>query len=460
MKNFIFILLVLRGFSGFAQSEVQPNFVEFKFNPDQVECITATQRAEIMQHLKQNQITLQQQGLLKKSAPAVIPQFIWPVKKADTAPYENGWGISNHVDHNPNYPNQLKDWNCGTRTYDTAAGYNHAGIDIFTWPFGWYQFQNNQAEVVAAADGVIIYKSDGNFDMSCAMSGGNWNAVYVQHADGSIAWYGHLKKNSLTTKPVGAAVVAGEFLGVVGSSGNSTGPHLHFEVYDSNFDLVETYQGPCNDFASGNQSWWQQQKPYEDPKINAVLTHSAAPIFNTCPTTETTNLKNDFPAGSTVVAAIYLADQQPSTTAQIQLIRPNNTVAYSTTVTANVFYAASYWYWTFPTGYFNMTGTWKFRAIYLGQTVTHEFSHGVLSTENTDASKVDVYPNPAKDVLTIQGIDAKKIKGISVYDSSGKKVNEYTKNSEKINISGLIKGSYVLVIETDEKTLTKKFIKE
>lgn len=460
MKKLFFASLMLWGFSGIAQNEVQSGFAEYKFNPDHVECMTPIQRAQIMHQLKQSQAALQQKGLLKISSHAAAPKFIWPVKKADSAPYENVWSISNYVDHDPNYPNQIKDWNCGTRTYDTDGGYNHAGIDIFTWPFGWYQFQNNQAEVIAAADGVIVYKSDGNFDMSCSMSGGNWNAVYVQHADGSIAWYGHMKKNSLTAKPVGAAVAAGEFLGVVGSSGNSTGPHLHFEVYNSNFDLVETYQGPCNNFPSGNQSWWQQQKPYEDPKINAVLTHSAVPVFNTCPATETTNLKNDFGNGNSVVAAIYLADQQPSTTVQVQLVRPNNTVAYTTTASANVFYAASYWYWTFTSAYFNMTGTWKFRATYQGKTVTHEFTYGLLSSENIETSKVEIYPNPVKETLTIQGIHVHKIKRVSLYDSSGKMVSQKNRTADKMNVSGLAKGNYVMVIQTDEQTLTKKFIKE
>ena len=50
------------------------------------------------------------------------------------------------------------------------------------------------------------------------------------HADGSVAWYGHMKAGSLTNKAVGQTVSSGEYLGIVGSSGNSTGPHLHFGI--------------------------------------------------------------------------------------------------------------------------------------------------------------------------------------------------------------------------------------
>ena len=48
---------------------------------------------------------------------------------------------------------------------------------------------NNQVEVISGAAGVITYKNAGQNDRSCAMNGNIWNAVYVRHADGSIAWY-------------------------------------------------------------------------------------------------------------------------------------------------------------------------------------------------------------------------------------------------------------------------------
>src|SRR5215510_13083944 len=103
---------------------------------------------------------------------------------------------------------------------------------------------HDQVAAVAAADGIILAKDDGNYDRSCSLTGAAWNAVYVQHADGSVAWYGHLKNGSLTTKAPGALVVQGEFLGIVGSSGNSTGPHLHFEVYDAANHLIDPWGGP------------------------------------------------------------------------------------------------------------------------------------------------------------------------------------------------------------------------
>ena len=74
----------------------------------------------------------------------------------------------------------------------------------------------NAVEIISIADGMIIHKQDGNDDRSCSIGGKTWNAIYIQHADGSIAWYGHLKKGSITSKSVGEIVQAGEYLGVVG----------------------------------------------------------------------------------------------------------------------------------------------------------------------------------------------------------------------------------------------------
>src|SRR5690606_3014667 len=105
-----------------------------------------------------------------------------------------------------------------------------------------------------------------------------WNAVYVQHNDGSIAWYGHMKNGSVTTKNVGDMVSLGEVIGTDGSSGNSTGPHLHFEIYttSSYTQLIDPYSGTCNGMNA--KRWWNTQIAYNYSGTNAVLTHSAEPV--------------------------------------------------------------------------------------------------------------------------------------------------------------------------------------
>lgn len=86
----------------------------------------------------------------------------------------------------------------------------HSGIDIGNAGFG--------APVIAAADGIVTLAS---------YNGGYGNCVMINHGNGISTLYGHGQK-ILTT--VGTQVKKGDLILEVGSTGNSTGPHLHFEV--------------------------------------------------------------------------------------------------------------------------------------------------------------------------------------------------------------------------------------
>jgi len=72
--------------------------------------------------------------------------------------------------------------------------------------------------IVAAADGRVI---------SAGWSGGYGRAVVIAHAGGVETRYGHMSRIAASA---GEIVHRGEVIGYVGSSGLSTGPHLHFEV--------------------------------------------------------------------------------------------------------------------------------------------------------------------------------------------------------------------------------------
>jgi murein DD-endopeptidase MepM/ murein hydrolase activator NlpD len=148
--------------------------------------------------------------------------------------------------------NGLKDWGCGTKTYD-----GHRGTDMGV---GSFPGMDAGRDVVAAAAGIVTYVVDGHFDRcttgNCAGGGGFGNYVRVEHADGKVTYYGHLKKFSIVVAN-GDAVTCGQKLGQVGSSGNSTGPHLHFEPRINNVS-DDPYSGPCG----GPISWWVDQGPH------------------------------------------------------------------------------------------------------------------------------------------------------------------------------------------------------
>ena len=99
----------------------------------------------------------------------------------------------------------------GNRLHPIQGVYRyHDGIDIGNAGFG--------APVVAAADGIVTY---------AGVMSGYGNCVMINHGDGIVTLYGHGQE--IYTE-LGATVKQGDVIMAVGSTGNSTGPHLHFEV--------------------------------------------------------------------------------------------------------------------------------------------------------------------------------------------------------------------------------------
>ena len=338
-------------------------------------------RAAIQAEIDRNVAELRRAGRL--AAPQALPASLWWPLRPSGLPDAGYSGISNFVDHNEAYPNQLLDYACGQRTYDQAGGYNHAGTDIFSWPFAWLKMDNRQVEIVAPAPGTIVAKSDTNFDRSCTVNNNPWNAVYVQHADGSVGWYGHMKAGSLTSKSVGDTIATGEYLGTVGSSGSSTGPHVHFELHDNLGALIDPFEGACYTPPSG--SWWQSQRPYRDSAVNAITTGNAAPAFGSCPAPESPNARWTFGPGATIYFTTYYRDQVAGQMTTYTIRRPDTSI-YSTWMHMSpATYDASYWYWYFTNlGPAGPTGTWSFEASYQGRLYTATFTIGL--TPFTDAT--------------------------------------------------------------------------
>ncbi len=292
------------------------------------------------------------------------PAFEWPLRVRDGFPYPSYFGVSNFVDLDAAYPDQLLDYNCGARTYDLAVGYNHAGTDFFLWPFAWSKMFAEDVEIVAAAPGIIVAKDDGHFDRNCAFNSDPWNAVYVQHDDGSTAWYGHMKLGSTTSKEIGAAVAVGERLGLVGSSGSSTTPHLHFEVHDAANQIIDPFAGDCR----AGASFWAEQPPYYDSTLNQISTHAAGPVTDSCNTDEPSHQRDHFDPGETVYFATFYHDQLAGQITEHDVRRPDGTL-FSTWQGSSPepHYPASYWYWALTLPQNAALGTWSFEARYLGQ---------------------------------------------------------------------------------------------
>jgi murein DD-endopeptidase MepM/ murein hydrolase activator NlpD len=358
---------------------------EFVF--EHVPHLTEQQRAEIQAEVDRNIAELRVHGKLLTDETGVI-LFDWPLRPAPQLTDPGYHGTSGFVDHNPAYPNYRLDYNCGTRTYDRPNGYNHKGTDFFTWPFGWRKMDNDEVEVVASAAGTIVYRRDGYYDRSCGFNGDPANLIYLMHADGSFALYGHFKNGSVTPKQVGQTVQAGEYLGIVGSSGNSTGPHLHFEIYDSAGQLIDPFSGPCNSL--NEESWWIEQPPYRDSAVNATTTGFAAPFFNYCPNPEQPNASEFFLTGDRIFFATYYHDQVVGQPSQYTIYRPDGSIYARWIRTSPRTYSASYWYWWWnsfaPNG---PLGVWRFEVVFEGETYTRHFRIGEFLHPAIDVDPYD-----------------------------------------------------------------------
>lgn len=328
----------------------------------------------LVDEVNQNLDALQRSGKAVAPRTQAVSGMLWPLGPVNGAGTQ--WhGISNFVDLNAAFPNQLQDYTCGTRTYDTTGGYNHRGIDYFIWPFPWTLMDAGAVDVLAAAPGTLVAKGDGNNDRSCSMNAPDTpNYVVIQHADGSVARYLHMKNGSVTSLPIGAPVPAGTPLGKVGSSGVSTGPHLHLEFRASNAvgaAVIEPHAGSCN---ANPTMTYAETRPYRDSRINRLSTHSAPPQMASCPNTvDTPNFKNTFVPGESFSVMAGYRDQVSGTSTQYRLLRPDGSVFSSWNQTASTTYAGAWWYWNFSLPSNAPHGLWAFEATYQGVTTRHSF---------------------------------------------------------------------------------------
>ena len=119
---------------------------------------------------------------------------------------------SRPVIHNPGqYNGGVFGWPVPGGHISQYYSYGHPAIDIAA-PVG--------TPIVAAAGGAVIYAS--------WKSNGGGYQVWIAHGSGLYTTYNHMSSVSVG---VGQHVGRGQFLGRVGSTGNSTGPHCHFEVW-------------------------------------------------------------------------------------------------------------------------------------------------------------------------------------------------------------------------------------
>lgn len=155
-----------------------------------------------------------------------------------------------YMDHQPD--SGAMDYECGIKAYD-----GHLGVDILLRSF---REQDAGVEVIAAAPGMVVAVVDAVPDRNTSWDQGEsfGNHVVLRHSDGVRTVYAHLRRHSILVQ-TGQSVGTGAVLGLVGSSGRSNWPHLHFEVWGP--------QGATEPFAGGcgpARSLWSDQPAYQN----------------------------------------------------------------------------------------------------------------------------------------------------------------------------------------------------
>lgn len=104
------------------------------------------------------------------------------------------------------------------------------------------EYKSHTGMDIASNQGTAVYACDSGTVVLAAWNGGYGNCIMIDHGNGYKTLYGHLSVISVSE---GQSVSQGQTIGQVGSTGNSTGPHLHLEVYKNGtrIDPEQFYSG-------------------------------------------------------------------------------------------------------------------------------------------------------------------------------------------------------------------------
>ena len=277
-----------------------------------------------------------------QSANDLPAKFLSPVTGV---PFQD-WRVSGYVDLDPLFDGNRLDYGGSAYTYDTT-NYNHDALDLGP---GNFAKMDEGIPILAVADGIISFARDGHFDRhkEWLTPAATSNSVTIDHGNGWTTHYVHLRRDSVAVSE-GDSVSAGDFLGFMGSSGNSTGTHLHFGVRHNNAP-VETYLDP--------DTFWVNPWPYagDSPGVLDSGMTNVVPEFSEY--REGITRMTQFQPGNRVTFWAYVNGQNDGDTREYRWYRPDGSLYHSETFTqTGLARSGIKWYnVTIPST--NSLGTW------------------------------------------------------------------------------------------------------
>lgn len=268
-----------------------------------------------------------------------------------------GKSVVNYVDLDAS--SGLRDYGCGTVTYD-----GHQGTDMEILNF--YEMDEGVA-VLSAAQGVVIYTHDGEYDRETeGLNGKTANAVAVRHSDDSEAWYLHMRKNSVAVA-LGNVVEVGDTLGLVGSSGYSYGPHIHFELHHNG--VKDPFNGACQP----DSSRWIEQADYVMDLPFELMDHGLTTLELSWPVvSERPPTKTHVSAPAVVYSWLRLRNTGRSDDLTWEFYE-NGSFWNSYTFSPDDTYSSSWWYtyWTLPESS-DYQGSWSIKIYRNGEVMAQQ----------------------------------------------------------------------------------------
>ena len=251
------------------------------------------------------------------------PEFRYPIEGQLGVDYF----LVNHVDQDP-VQGAIRDYACGKQTYD-----GHQGTDFVLASF---RQMDSGVHVLAASKGRVIAVVDTFPDRNkvSVVARGFGNYIALEHPGNWISYYAHNRATSALVR-VGDTVEAGQRIALVGSSGNSEDPHVHFEVWR----VVDPFSGTCSE----SQSLWRNQPVYRTDLrvIDAGLT-TWPPALDTLrerPPTVSTIVQSD----SSITAWALAQGLRPTDRYRIVWLAPDGTQWFS--FEADAGRESNYMYW-------------------------------------------------------------------------------------------------------------------